>query len=188
MPLGAAIEEVRFYRNLFGGKIKEEAVNYNFSLDVFYKIISGFDSVVDRAVYWVSLSYLNKYLSRIQAAESLSLELSVPVIQVSPQIGILPLIGDIDTNRARHLMEKTLTKGKRLGLSYLIIDLSGVPVVDTMIANQIINLISALKLIGIKTSLSGIRPEIPKAIVKLGIDLNETPSFGNLQQAIKQVT
>lgn len=187
LPLDVAIEEVRFYRNLVGEIIRDEAVKNNFSLEVFYEIISRFDSIVDRAIYWLSLSYSGKYLSRIQAAEILSLELSVPLIRISSKMAILPLIGDIDTNRAKHLMDKTLLQGSKMDLTYLIIDLSGVPVVDTMVANQIISLIKALKLLGIQTLLSGIRPEIAQTIVKLGINLKDIPTFGNLEQALQQI-
>jgi len=63
LSLELAIEEVRFYRNTIGEIIKEEAVKYNFSIPAFYEIISRFDSVVDRAVYWLSLSYSSTYAS-----------------------------------------------------------------------------------------------------------------------------
>jgi len=188
LSLDLAIEEVRFYRNIIGEVIKNEAVNHNFSLDTFYEIISRFDSVVDRAIFWLSISYSNKYLSRIQAAETLALELSVPVIPVTSEIGVLPLIGDIDTNRAQQMMERALSQGAKLGLHHLVIDLSGVPIIDTMVAKQIFKVISALNLLGIKVSLSGIRPEIAQTMVQLGLNFNEIKIFANLHQAIKQFT
>ena len=82
-------------------------------------------------------------------------------------------------------MERALSQGIDLGLHYLVIDLSGVPVIDTMVANQLFKLISALDLVGIEVSLSGIRPEIAQTIVKLGLDLKGITVFGSLHLAIK---
>jgi rsbT co-antagonist protein RsbR len=95
------------------------------------------------------------------------------------------LIGDIDTIRANCILESTLKQSIELGLQSLIIDLSGVPVMDKMVANQIFNLIASLRLIGIAATLTGIRPEVAQTAVQLGIDFKETPTFGSLKQAIK---
>ncbi|KKI93319.1 hypothetical protein WQ54_05440 [Bacillus sp. SA1-12] len=188
LPLDVAIEEVRYYREVIGDVLKDEAINYHFSLETFYEIISRFDAVVDRAVYWLSISYTYTYTSRIQAAEALALELSIPVIRISEKIGVLPLIGDIDTKRANDLMERALTQGTALGLDYLFIDLSGVTIIDTMVADQLFKVISALELVGIKVNLTGISPEIAITMVQLGIDLRGITTFATLYQAIKKLS
>lgn len=187
LSLDLAIEEVRFYRNTIGEIIKEEAMNYNFSLPDFYEIISRFDSVVDRAVYWLSLSYSNTYASRIYAAEATALELSIPIVRVTEEIGILPIIGDIDTKRSQELMDKALQYGTDLDLQHIVIDLSGVPIIDTMVANHLLRVIEALKLVGINVILTGIRPEIAQTIVNLGIRLDGISTFSSLHHAIKYI-
>lgn len=187
LPLDLAIEEVRFYRNTIGEIIKDEAIKYNFSLSDFYEIISRFDSVVDRAVYWLSLSYSNTYASRIYAAEATALELSIPIVRVTEEIGVLPLIGDIDTKRSQELMDKALQYGTDLDLQHIVIDLSGVPIIDTMVANHLLKVIEALKLVGINVILTGIRPEIAQTIVNLGIRLDGISTFSSLHQAIKSI-
>ncbi|WP_316571775.1 STAS domain-containing protein [Neobacillus sp. YIM B06451] len=185
LPLDLAIEEVRFYRNSIGEILKKESLKADLSIPEFYEIISRFDSVVDRAVHWLSVSYSNTYAARITAAELTSIELSIPIVRITEQIGILPLIGDIDTKRSQELMEKALKQGADLGLSHMIIDLSGVPIIDTMVANHIFKVIDALKLIGIQSILTGIRPEIAQTMISLGIKASGISTFASLHNAVK---
>ena len=186
LPLEIALDEVRDYRNLIGQIIKEEASAFNLSFDQFYELLSEFDAVVDRAVHWLSMSYTRRFYTRINAAEATALELSIPVIKITNQVGILPLIGDIDTERAQEMMDKALSKGNELSLEYLVIDLSGVPIIDTMVADRIFKVIDALSLIGIKTILSGIRPEIAQTMTHLGIDSSKIPVTSSLHIALEK--
>ncbi|CEG26270.1 STAS domain-containing protein [Bacillus sp. B-jedd] len=185
LPLELAVEEVRFYRDTIGEIIKNSAMEAKLSIPEFYEIISRFDSVVDRAVHWLSISYSTTYAARISAAELTSLELSIPVVRITENIGVLPLIGDIDTKRSQELMEKALKKGTSYGLSHIIIDLSGVPIIDTMVADHIFKVIDALKLIGIESILTGIRPEIAQTMISLGIKAGGVITFGSLHNAVK---
>ncbi|RFU69459.1 STAS domain-containing protein [Peribacillus saganii] len=187
LPLDLAIEEVRFYRNTIGNIIKDESIEYNFSLEEFYNIISRFDSIVDRAVHWLSLSYSSTFSSRIYAAEATALELSIPIVRITEEIGILPLVGDLDTKRSQELMDKALNYGTNLQLSHIVIELSGVPIIDTMVANHIFKVIDALKLVGIKVILTGIRPEIAQTMVNLGLKLEGISTFASLHQAVKNI-
>lgn len=187
MPLDLGIEEVRYYRNTIGEIIKNEAIHHEISIADFYHILSNFDSIVDRAVHLLSLSYSKSYLSRIQAAEITAIELSVPVIQVTQEMGIIPLVGDIDTRRSLELMEKALSSVSKLGLSHIFIDLSGVPIIDTMVANHLFRVVDALKLVGVETILSGIRPEIAQTMVQLGLFKHNTITYSSLHKAIKAI-
>ncbi|PFA62961.1 anti-anti-sigma factor [Bacillus sp. AFS015802] len=186
LPLEVALDEVRDYRNLIGTIIKDEAAAYNLTFDQFYDLISNFDAVVDRAVHWLSMSYTRRFTTRINAAEATALELSIPVIKITNQVGVLPLIGDIDTERAQELMDKALSKGNELSLEHLVIDLSGVPIIDTMVADRIFKVVDALSLIGIETILSGIRPEIAQTMTHLGIDSSHISVTSNLHVALKE--
>ncbi len=185
LPLDIAIEEIRNYRDKIGEIIRDEAEKQKLSYTEFYNVLSQFNSVVDRAVHWLSISYSKKYYSRIHAAESVALELSVPVIKVTDTIGILPLVGDIDTKRAQELMDKALIKGSQLGLDHIILDLSGVPIIDTMVADRIFKVIDALGLSGISATLTGIRPEIAQTMINLGIDISNIPIYSSLHIAMK---
>ena len=185
LPLDLALEEISYYRGVIGEIIKEEAKNNDFSLDAFYQIISHFNSIVDNAIQFVSKSYVKDYTEKINYAQYAIDELSVPVVRMTEEIGILPLVGDLDTKRAQYLMESALEKGSQYKLEWLIIDLSAVPIIDTMVADQLFKVIAGLQLIGIEVVISGIRPEIAQTMVNLGIKVEEVKSFSSLHQAVQ---
>jgi len=185
LPLDLAVQEVRFYRDIIGHIIKNEAQKYQFSLDVFYEVISQFDAVVDEAVYWLSMSYTRSYTAKLVSAEYAMNELAIPLVRVTQKTGVLPIVGDLDTKRAQVLMDRALEQGTQFNLTNIIIDLSGVPIIDTMVADQIYKVISALKLVGINTTLTGIRPEIAQTMVGFGIKFNSILTFSSLHQALE---
>ncbi|MGE1114676.1 STAS domain-containing protein [Priestia megaterium] len=185
LPLNLALEEISYYRDVIGEIIKEEAKNNDFSLDAFYQLISHFNLIVDNAIQFVSKSYVKDYTEKINYAQYAIDELSVPVVRMTEEIGILPLVGDLDTKRAQYLMESALEKGSQYKLKWLIIDLSAVPIIDTMVADQLFKVIDGLQLIGIEVVISGIRPEIAQTMVNLGIKVEEIRSFSSLHQAVQ---
>ncbi|AQQ51996.1 STAS domain-containing protein [Planococcus lenghuensis] len=113
-------------------------------------------------------------------------ELSSPVIPIRPGIGILPLVGDIDTHRAKVILETTLDQSVNKGLHTLYIDLSAVPIIDTMVAHQLFQLMEALKIIGVTSVLSGIRPEIAQTAISLGLDFSGIRVHANLMRALEE--
>ncbi|MCJ7982976.1 STAS domain-containing protein [Priestia sp. OVL9] len=184
LPLDIALEEISYYRNIIGEIITEEAKKEKFSFDLFSKVISRYDLVVDKAVHWVSKSYMKDYADKIQSAQYAIDELSIPVVRITKEIGVIPLVGEIDTHRAQILLENALKQGDAYKLRWLIIDLSAVPIIDTMVADQLFKVITALKLIGIDGVLSGIRPEISLTMVQLGIKSNDIVTFNSLYGAL----
>ncbi|MED3954649.1 STAS domain-containing protein [Priestia aryabhattai] len=184
LPLDLALDEISYYRDIIGEIIKDEATDKRFSLDVFYKIISHFNTIVDDAVQWVSKSYLQDYTKQIKHAQYAIDELSIPIVQMTKETGILPLVGDLDTQRAQILMENALAKGSEYKLKWLIIDLSAVPIIDTMVADQLFKVIAGLQLIGVTVVLSGIRSEIAHTMVNLGITMDHIKTFASLHQAV----
>src|SRR6478736_3742497 len=185
LPLEVALNEISFYRYTIGEIIREEADDKNFSLNAFYEIISHFNMIVDHSAQWLSKSYVKDYTEKINYAQYAIDELSVPVVRMTEEIGILPLVGDLDTKRAQYLMESALEKGSQYKLKWLIIDLSAVPIIDTMVADQLFKVIAGLQLIGIEVVISGIRPEIAQTMVNLGIKVEEVRSFSSLHHAVQ---
>ena len=112
-------------------------------------------------------------------------ELSAPLIPVLEGITVMPLIGTIDTERAKQIMENLLTGVVKHRSEVVLIDITGVPVVDTMVAHHIIQAAEAVRLVGAKCMLCGIRPEIAQTIVDLGIDLNEVITKNTLKKGIE---
>jgi rsbT co-antagonist protein RsbR len=112
-------------------------------------------------------------------------ELSAPLIPVMDKITIMPLIGTIDTERAKLIMENLLEGVIKHNSEVVLMDITGVPVVDTMVAHHIIQAAEAVRLIGSTCILVGIRPEIAQTIVNLGIDLGKFPTKSSLRKGFK---
>ena len=112
-------------------------------------------------------------------------ELSAPLIPVLEGITVMPLVGTIDTERAKQIMENLLTGVVKHRSEVVLIDITGVPVVDTMVAHHIIQAGEAVRLVGARCILCGIRPEIAQTIVNLGINLNEVITKNTLKKGIE---
>jgi rsbT co-antagonist protein RsbR len=143
-------------------------------------IIEVFDHVIFKFT-----EETHKYSTyQLQAQQAMINELSSPVISISDEKGLLPLVGEIDTKRAKIIIDSTLNQCVDRGIEHLCIDLSGVALIDTMVAKQLFQLIQSLKLIGVKTTISGIRPEIATTSVKLGLSLDDLEIKASLAQAL----
>ncbi|MGV3463956.1 MAG: RsbT co-antagonist protein RsbRA [Heyndrickxia sp.] len=113
-------------------------------------------------------------------------ELSAPLIPVFEKISVMPLVGTIDTERAKLIMENLLNGVVKHRSEVVLIDITGVPVVDTMVAHHIIQAADAVRLVGAKCMLVGIRPEIAQTIVNLGINLNQVITTSTLRIGIEK--
>ncbi|VDG93677.1 Stressosome protein rsbRD [Lysinibacillus sphaericus] len=129
--------------------------------------------------------YFTLMTTRLNAQQSLIDELSSPIIKINENIGILPLVGDIDTERAKAILEVVPAKCMEADILKLFIDLSGVSIIDTMVANQIYEVIQVLNLLGVKSTITGIRPEIAQTSIQLGLDFSTIETHSSLQQALK---
>lgn len=113
-------------------------------------------------------------------------ELSAPLIPVFEKISVMPLVGTIDTERARQIMESLLEGVVRHRAEVVLIDITGVPVVDTMVAHHIIQAAEAVRLVGAKCTIVGIRPEIAQTIVTLGINLEDVTTTSTMKKGVEQ--
>lgn len=112
-------------------------------------------------------------------------EISTPVIHVWDGILALPIIGTLDSARTQVVMENLLQEIVDTGSSIAILDISGVPAVDSLVAQHLIKAVSATRLMGAECIISGIRPEIAQTIVHLGIDLSNIITKATLASALK---
>ncbi len=112
-------------------------------------------------------------------------EISTPVIQVWDGILALPIIGTLDSSRTQVVMENLLQKIVETGSSIAILDISGVPAVDSLVAQHLIKTVAATRLMGAECIISGIRPEIAQTVVHLGIDLSDVITKASLASALK---
>ncbi|MGG0738680.1 STAS domain-containing protein [Niallia taxi] len=184
VPLDEALKDVAFYRKAIWEVLKKEMKEKDFSIDEVFEVKDIIDPLLDIALYNFSLSYVDSYTNTLNNSRRAFLELSVPVVPITNDIAILPLIGDIDTERAQLLMEETLIKTRDMGINHLIIDISGVVIIDTMVANELFNLMDALRLLGVATIFSGVRPEIAQTMVNLGLNTKDLVTKASLRQAL----
>jgi rsbT co-antagonist protein RsbR len=112
-------------------------------------------------------------------------EISTPVIRVWDGILALPIIGTLDSARTQVVMENLLQQIVETGSSIAILDISGVPAVDSLVAQHLIKTVSATRLMGAECIISGIRPEIAQTVVHLGIDLSNITTKSTLASALK---
>lgn len=159
-----------------------------YSLEEMFYLNELITDTMGQVIEWYTKEFNHNAERKLLAQQELILELSTPVIALNKQIALLPLIGEIDTNRAKILLEKTLEECDRLNINQLLLDLSGVAIIDTMVAHQIFQLIEALSLIGVKTHLSGIRPEVAQTAINLGLKFNQISIYSSLSKAIKVVS
>lgn len=145
-------------------------------------INKAFDKLINK----FSEKYYELTTNRLVAQQSLINELGTPVIPIKDHTAVLPLIGNIDTERAQILLEEIPKKCAKENIEHLFIDLSGVAIIDTMVAHQIFSLTKALKLLGVKSTISGISPEVAQTSIQLGLDFTGIETYGKLKHALKR--
>ncbi len=128
---------------------------------------------------------IKSQIELIQAQGALLDALSVPVIQIWENILLLPLVGAIENRRAAQVIENLLESVGRTGAQIVIIDITGVPVVDTSVASYLIRAVQATQLLGCQSILVGISPEIAQTLVGLGVDFSRITTRATLQNGLE---
>ena len=113
------------------------------------------------------------------------LELSTPVTRLWDGILAVPLVGTLDSARTQVVMESLLEEIVRSGASIAVMDITGVPTVDTLVAQHLLKTVAAAKLMGAECIISGIRPQIAQTIVHLGVDLGDVVTKATLADAFR---
>jgi rsbT co-antagonist protein RsbR len=114
-------------------------------------------------------------------------EMSVPVIPVSDTTMVIPLIGTLDSERLAQLCEQALQSIERARTRYLVLDITGVVIVDSQVAQGIIMVVQSARLLGTEVILVGIRPEVAQAVVQLGLNLEGMRAFSTLHAALNGI-
>lgn len=119
--------------------------------------------------------------------EALLAELSSPLIPIADQVLVMPLVGTIDSQRAQQIMESLLEGVAHHRASTVLLDITGVRVVDTQVANAFVQAAQAVRLLGARVILTGIQPQIAQTLVHLGVDLSTIETRSTLQAGIASV-
>ena len=141
-------------------------------------------SILDRLGLWTTEVHQHAREEVIFRQQQEMLELSTPVVKLWDGILALPMIGTLDSSRTQVVMESLLQKIVETGSEVAIIDITGVPLVDTLVAQHLLKTVTAARLMGADCIISGIRPQIAQTIVHLGVDLAGVTTKATLADAL----
>jgi rsbT co-antagonist protein RsbR len=164
------------------GLIREQNRN---SADELYAEFKTTDDFIDKLALHTTDSFIHGRDQVISRQQEEMLELSTPVVTLWEGIVALPLIGTLDSARTQVVMESLLQAIVQTNSRFAIIDITGVPTVDTLVAQHLLKTITAARLMGAECILSGIRPQIAQTIVHLGINLEDVITKAKLSDAFR---
>ena len=151
--------------------------------EVFAREIWSATQILDRLGLFTTQVAMKSREEVIARQQAEMLELSTPVVKLWDGILALPLIGTLDSERTQVVMQNLLEEIVRTGASIAVIDITGVPTVDTLVAQHLLKTVAAARLMGAECIISGIRPQIASTIVHLGVDLGDVSTKATLADA-----
>jgi rsbT co-antagonist protein RsbR len=149
---------------------------------------AAFGSVKKLVFFDMSLAidaYVAANVDALKRHQAAIRELSTPVIRVHDRVLLLPLVGTVDSARAHQIMETVLIRVTEDQAKVLILDIAGVPVVDTKVADHLLKTTAAVRLVGAKTILTGISAQVARTIVQLGVDISAMDTQSRLSDGIE---
>jgi rsbT co-antagonist protein RsbR len=170
-----------FKRPLFIGLSKHLAADPKAAFDAAWVA----SRLVDRLAQFTATTYQRSREDVINRQQAELLELSTPVVKLWEGVLAVPMIGTLDSSRTQLVMESLLTRIVETGSELAIIDITGVPTVDTLVAQHLLKTVTAIRLMGADCIISGIRPQIAQTIVHLGIDLQGITTKATLADALQ---
>jgi rsbT co-antagonist protein RsbR len=151
--------------------------------EAFAEEVWNVTQLLDRLGLMTTEMYQKSREEVIERQQRELLELSTPVVELWDDVLALPLVGTLDSQRTQIVMESLLQKIVSTGASIAIIDITGVPTVDTLVAQHLLKTVAATRLMGADCIISGIRPQIAQTIVHLGVNLGEVTTKATLADA-----
>ncbi len=122
----------------------------------------------------------------VRKLEDMLSELATPIIRIWTEVLLVPLIGSLDTDRAQAMAERLLERTSTTRARVVVVDVTGVPTIDTAAGGFLIEMFSAVKLLGAEVILTGLKPEIAHTLVKLGVDFRMVAIARDLEDALRQ--
>jgi rsbT co-antagonist protein RsbR len=169
-----------FKKPLFSALKRTHAADTDLLLNAVWSVSSLVDAMAQATVTTYQLTREDI----IKRQQQDLLELSTPVIKLWEGVLAVPMIGTLDSSRTQVVMETLLQRIVDTGATLAIIDITGVPTVDTLVAQHLLKTVAAIRLMGAECIISGIRPQIAQTIVHLGIDLQGISSKSSLADAL----
>lgn len=160
-----------------------DALRRSLSGDELAERIWSASLILDKLGLYTTETYQKGREEVIARQQQELLELSTPVVKLWDGILALPLIGTLDSARTQVVMESLLQAIVESGSQIAIIEITGVPVVDTLVAQHLLKTVAAARLMGADCIISGIRPQIAQTIVHLGVEINDVVTKATLSDA-----
>ena len=165
-------------RSLFG--------KYQRDFDKLNRILDAYEPAANRIANTVAVGFVQERERVIRQQQEAIRELSTPVLQVRERLLILPIIGVIDAQRARQIMEQLLRGIRTNRAKVVVIDITGVAAMDATVANHLVQTVEASRLLGAIVIVTGLSPEIAQTLVNIGVDLGKMNTVGDLQGGIEE--
>jgi rsbT co-antagonist protein RsbR len=150
------------------------------------RILDAYEPAANRIANTVAVGFVQERERVIREQQEAIRVLSTPVLQVRERLLILPIIGVIDPQRARQLTEQLLRGIRTNRAKVVVIDITGVPVMDATVANHLVQTVEAARLLGATVIITGLSPEIAQTLVTIGVDLGKMNTVGDLQGGIEE--
>ena len=150
------------------------------------RILDAYEPAANRIAITVAVGFVQERERIIREQQEAIRELSTPVLQVRERLLILPIIGIFDPQRARQLTEQLLRGIRTNRAKVVVLDITGVPYIDSAVANHLVQTVEAARLLGAIVIVTGLSPEIAQTLVNIGVDLGKMNTVGDLQGGIEE--
>jgi len=187
IPRGGEANEVvgivLLLRDVLGRSLLKK---YQSDLVLLNRVMDAYEPASNRIANTVAVSFVQERERIIRQQQEAIRELSTPVLQVRERLLILPIIGVIDSQRARQVTEQLLRGIRANRAKVVVIDITGVPTVDSTVANHLVQTVDASRLMGATVIVTGLSSEIAQTLVTIGVDLTKMKTVGDLQGGIEE--
>jgi len=187
IPRGVETHEVLgivlLLRDALGRSLFEK---YHHDLDLLNRVLDAYEPAANSIANTVGVSFVEQRERVIRQQQKAIRELSTPVLQVRERLLILPIIGVIEAQRARQLTEQLLRGIRANRAKVVVVDITGVPAIDSAVANHLVQTVEASRLMGASVIITGLSSEIAQTLVTLGVDLSKMNAVGDLQGGIEE--
>lgn len=161
-------------------------VNYQHDTKLLNPILDAYEPAANSIAVTVGVSFVEERERVIREQQEAIRELSTPVLQVRDRLLILPIIGVLDTQRARQLTEQLLAAIQSQRAKVVVIDITGVATIDLGVANHLVQTVEAARLMGASAIITGLSSKIAQTVVDLGVDLTMMRTVGDLEGGLEE--
>lgn len=159
---------------------------YQADFELLNRVLDVYEPAANRIANTVGVSFVQERERVIRQQQEAIRELSTPVLQVRERLLILPIIGVLDSQRARQVTEQLLRGIRTNRAKVVVIDITGVPQIDSTVANNLVQTVEASRLMGASVIITGLSSEIAQTLVTIGVDLSKMNAVGDLQGGIEE--